>query len=240
MTFSKTAWQIRISILLFRQSHILVRPYLKEDEYRQILKQPAQKVGLTIEDELVNVLLQELQTESLPLLQFALDELWRKRTTGELTLANYQENIGGLGAILGKKAESTLNGLNKEQQECAQTIFQDLVQLGEGKEDTRRRVFKRKLAKTKHQAVFDSTLKALVDARLLVIGLDNNTLADNAPNAESEDRSRDGETTVEIAHEILIRNWDTLRWWLDTNRNQIRLTRELEREAEEWNNTPQR
>ncbi|MEO0924242.1 MAG: caspase family protein [Cyanobacteria bacterium J06643_13] len=223
---------------LFRQSHILVRPYLKEDEYRQILKQPAQKVGLTIEDELVNVLLQELQTESLPLLQFALDELWRKRTSGKLTLANYQENIGGLGAILGKKAESILNSLNKEQQECAQTIFQDLVQLGEGKEDTRRRVSKRKLAKTKHQTVFNSTLKALVDARLLVIGLDNNTLADNAPNAELEDRSREGETTVEIAHEILIRNWDTLRWWLDTNRNQIRLNRELEQKAEEWVNTP--
>ena len=223
---------------LFRQSHILVRPYLKEDEYRQILKQPAQKVGLTIEDELVNVLLQELQTESLPLLQFALDELWRKRTLGKLTLANYQENIGGLRAILGKKAEITLNGLNKEQQECAQAIFQDLVQLGEGKEDTRRRVSKRKLAKTKHQAVFDSTLKALVDARLLVIGLDNNTFADNAPNTESENQSRDGETTVEIAHEILIRNWDTLRWWLDTNRNQIRLTRELEQKAEEWVNTP--
>ena len=157
---------------------------------------------------------------------------------GKLTLANYQENIGGLGAILGKKAKSTLNSLNKEQKECAQTIFQDLVQLGEGKEDTRRRVSKRKLAKTKHQAVFDSTLKALVDARLLVIGLDNNTLADNAPNAESENQSRDGETTVEIAHEILIRNWDTLRWWLDTNRNQIRLTRELEQKAEEWDNTP--
>jgi hypothetical protein len=44
-----------------------------------------------------------LQTESLPLLQFALDELWRERTPGKITLANYQENISGLGAILGKK-----------------------------------------------------------------------------------------------------------------------------------------
>jgi uncharacterized caspase-like protein len=71
---------------LISQSNVLVRSSLMEDEYRQILEQPAQKVGLTIEDSLVNVLLQELRTESLPLLQFALDELWRKRTPGELTL----------------------------------------------------------------------------------------------------------------------------------------------------------
>jgi hypothetical protein len=36
-------------------------------------------------------------------LLFALDELWRERTPGKITLANYQENISGLGAILGKK-----------------------------------------------------------------------------------------------------------------------------------------
>ncbi|MEL7408242.1 MAG: hypothetical protein AAFN00_15000, partial [Cyanobacteria bacterium J06558_2] len=223
---------------LFRHSHVLVPSYLTEAEYRQILNQPAQKVGLAIEEELVNVLLQELQQDSLPLLQFALNELWQKRIPGTLTLANYQENVGGLGAILGKKAEETLDKLNSQQQECAQSIFQDLVQLGEGKEDTRRRISREKLKKTKHEAVFDSTLKELVAARLLVIDSDtNNTLAATSSPTEENQPSK-SQNTVEIAHEILIRNWKTLRSWLNTNRTQIRLGRELEQKAEEWVNTP--
>lgn len=190
-------------------------------------------MGLTIEDELINVLLQELKQASLPLLQFALDELWQKRTPGKLTLANYQKNIGGLGAILGKKAQETLNKMNPEQQECAQAIFQDLVQLGEGKEDTRRRIPREKLVKTKYQDVFDSTLKELVAVRLLVISSDaNNILTANPSPIEEKPQ-----TTVEIAHEILIRNWNILREWLDTNRSQILLGRELEQKAYEWVNT---
>lgn len=43
--------------------------------------------------------------------------------------------------------------------------------------------------------------------------------------------------TVEVAHEILIRNWDTLRWWLNENRDRLRLMRELQQKTDEWEQT---
>jgi WD40 repeat protein/uncharacterized caspase-like protein len=225
---------------LIKQSTVFVQSYLTEEEYRQILEQPAQKVGLTIEEGLVNVLLQELQTQSLPLLQFALEELWHKRTPGKLTLKNYQQNIGGLGAILGKKAQETYQELTNKQQECAQMIFQSLVQLGEGKEDTRRRLPISKLAIAKYQDVFDTTLQTLIAARLLVVSLDENNQENSKLSSSLAENSNrhNHKITVEIVHEILIRNWQTLRWWLDTNRNQIRLMRELEQKTDEWQQTP--
>ncbi len=55
-------------------------------------------------------------------------------------------------------------------------------------------------------------LKALADARLVTT---------------SED-------SVQVAHEALIREWPTLRGWLEDNREGLRLHRQLTEAAQEW------
>lgn len=40
--------------------------------------------------------------------------------------------------------------------------------------------------------------------------------------------------TIEIAHEILIRHWSTLRWWLEENRHRLRMQRQIEQAATLW------
>ena len=40
--------------------------------------------------------------------------------------------------------------------------------------------------------------------------------------------------TVEVAHEILIRHWSTLRWWLEENRVRLRKQRQVEQAAIAW------
>ena len=223
----------RLNTLINRHT-ILVPSFLAKEEYRQILLQPAKKVGLKVEDSLINLLLRELKTDSLPLLQFTLDELWKNHTRGEFTLKDYQENIGGLGKIIGRKAQETYDSLETKQQECAQWIFLSLVQLGEGKEDTRRRLPIPELRVDKYQDVFDATLNILTDARLLIVSRESNS-------SESEERNkRKDSVTVEVAHEILIRNWDTLRWWLDKNRDRLRLMREIEQQADKWDKNNQK
>ncbi|AFZ38170.1 WD40 repeat-containing protein (plasmid) [Stanieria cyanosphaera PCC 7437] len=237
-----------------QQSYILVLSYFTEDQYRQIITQPARQVGLTVEEALVNVLVEEVQTGSLPLLQFALEELWCKRTPGSLTLQDYQQHIGGIAKILEKKADLTYQSLTKAQQECAQWIFLSLVQLGEGKEDTRRPMLRSQLLVSKYdkdqasRQLFQSTLQALIEARLIVVSLEENNIAVDASN--SQDCSQNLEETtqkllissnydvnVEVIHEILIRNWQTLRWWLDKNRDRLRLMRELQQKTDEWEQT---
>ena len=43
-----------------------------------------------------------------------------------------------------------------------------------------------------------------------------------------------GQNTVEVAHEALIRNWPRLREWLNQDRDDLHLRREIERAAAAW------
>lgn len=103
---------------LITKSQVLVPSCRLEDEqYRQIIAQPAQKVGLEVEEGLIALLLEELKEGSLPLLQYALEELWQKRSRGKLTVKDYQQYIGKLGKFLSNKAQETYNHLSEAQQE---------------------------------------------------------------------------------------------------------------------------
>ncbi|NEP04609.1 MAG: ATP-binding protein, partial [Okeania sp. SIO4D6] len=159
--------------VLVQQNLMLVSPNLQEQEYRDAIVKPAEKVGLKVESGLVDVLLDGVQEElgGLPLLQFVLRELWEKRRDGMLSLQVYQEEIGGFKEVLENKAEDVRRGLHREEESCAQFIFLELVQLGEEGKDTRRRVLKSELLGKKYgKEVMESVLKNLSDARLIVVG----------------------------------------------------------------------
>ena len=203
---------------ILQRSSILITPCLGDEAYYEVIVRPAEKVGLTVEPALVEVLLQELGSfashsartpADLPILQFVLEQLWQK-----LTLEAYQSEIGGLQGALDHKAQSVYSELDEAEQQCARWIFLALAQSGEGTEETRRRVLKSDLSVAKYpQAFIDRTLQAFSAARLIVI-------------------NKDG--TIEIAHEILFRRWSTLRSWLDENRNRLRVQRPIEQCAIEW------
>jgi hypothetical protein len=40
--------------------------------------------------------------------------------------------------------------------------------------------------------------------------------------------------TIEVTHETLIQTWDTLRGWIDANRQELRRHRRLTESAKEW------
>ena len=73
------------------------------------------------------------------MLQYALTELFDKREGNTVTKSAYQSIGGALGA-LGRRAEEVFAGLDKASQNTARQLFLRLVTLGEGVEDTRRRV----------------------------------------------------------------------------------------------------
>ncbi|BAU11153.1 hypothetical protein LEP3755_16460 [Leptolyngbya sp. NIES-3755] len=199
---------------ILQRSSILVPPCLNDEEYRQVIVRPAEQVGLTVEPELVEALLQELDRtpSDLPILEFVLEQLWQQRT---LTLEAYRSEIGGLQGALEHKAQSIYEELDPEEQQCARWIFLSIAQLGEGTEGTRRRVLKSDLSTAKYsQQLIDRTLQSLSAAKLIVI------------NTESQ--------AIELSHEILIRHWSTLRWWLDEDRKRISVQRPIEQSAIEW------
>lgn len=234
-------------------SNILVPPALTTDSYRQVILKPAEQVGLAVDPELVEVLLAELSNLAgdLPLLEFVLEQLWEQRQPGALTLASYQQQIGGLKGALERKAQAVYDSLDADAQACAQWIFLTLTQLGDGTEDTRRRIKKSDLIVPKYPAALvEQTLKALTDAKLVIVSLEQNLAPAEILSSKGDEASAPPEpeawlewikqdVTVEVVHEILIRHWSTLRWWLAENRVRLQTQRQIQQAAEDWQQSQQ-
>ena len=175
---------------------------MTDAERRAAIEQPAVNAGRRFEEGLVQGILDDIETEpgELPLLQFALTELWERQTPeGVLTHAAYAE-IGAVAGAIAKRADQTLKGLQSDEQAAVRRIFTRLVRVAqpdEGSEDTKRRI-----GLTEMDPAMQTLVYKLADARLLVTGRDEQS----------------GNETVEVAHEALIRGWSELKVWLNSDR----------------------
>jgi WD40 repeat protein len=196
---------------------------LSAEELAQAIQAPANRVGVEFEDGLVTAIAADIleQPGALPLLQYALTELFERRDGRLLTFAAYAE-IGGVLGALGRRAEEIYNLLDESRRFASRQMFLRLVTLGEGTEDTRRRALQSELQNLSPKAADDQTLDELIEvygsARLLTYDHDPVTRG----------------PTVEVAHEALLREWPRLRGWLDGSRNDVRQQRMLSAAAAEW------
>ena len=199
---------------------VLVGP-MTEDELRRSIEMPTRRVGCEVEAGLVDVLIQDVQGQSgaLPLMQYALLELWQQRDGRRLTLEAYHA-IGGLRGALERRANEELGQFTEGERELCRRIFLRLTQPGEGTEDTKRRASYRELAAVGPGAEsVQVVLRRLADARLIT--------------TEGDER-RPGEGSVDVAHEALIRGWPELRKWIDADRAGLRTQRRLTEAVREW------
>jgi WD40 repeat protein len=171
---------------------------MNREELSQVIEKPANKLGVKFADGLVKRILDSVENEpgNLPLLEFALTELWSKRKGKELTHAAYKD-IGEVQGALTTYANAQYQLLNPSEQKQVQRIFVQLVRPGEGSEDTRRMALKAELGEQNWFLV-----KKIADARLVVT-------SQNSASIE----------TVEVVHEALIKNWDKLREWMSADRD---------------------
>ncbi len=201
-----------------------------EDELRRAIETPARLSGRDIESGLVDLLVREVaqQPGALPLLQYALAELWNKSNeqgSDKLTMSAYRE-LGGWEGALKRRADAVLATFrNTPQEKLCRELFLRLVQPGEGTEDTKRLVRWGELqrANASEAVALEQTVRTLVDNRLITTG------GDIQPG-----QMLTGDATVEVVHEALIRGWDELRKWLDTDRAALRTHRQLTEAANEW------
>lgn len=193
----------------------LVLP-LSSAELERAIRRPAESIGAVFETGLVARIVQDVQGQpgALPLLQYALTEMFEQRRGYVIPIAAHDQ-IGGIIGALGKRADEVYNTLAPAAQTTARQLFLRLVTLGEGTEDTRRRVPRAEVASLHG---IDAVLDAFGQARLLTFDYDPTTR----------------EPTLEVAHEALIRNWETLREWLNTTREDLRILVRLRQAAHEW------
>ena len=178
------------------QTAIQVLGPMTREELVDAIAKPAEAQGAAFEAGLVARLLDDVADApgNLPLLQFALTLLWERLDFGWLTHATYDQ-IGGTAGALARYAQEEFEALTPEDQSLARRVFVQLVQPGEGTEDTRRVATRADVG----EAAWD-LVHHLADRRLVVAG-------GNA-----------GEETVEVVHEALIQHWDQLQAWMAEDR----------------------
>ncbi len=178
---------------LMEQRLAMVLP-LTPDELTQAITGPIERLGLAMSPELVATFVQDVgnQPGMLPLLQYALTELFEKRQGQSLTLENYKQTGGVAGALAGR-ADVIFNHLDAAGQEAARQLFLRLITLGEGAEDTRRRVLLAELD------ALTGSGELITDNRLLITEYGRYRLLtfDHDPVTRGP--------TVEVAHEALLR-----------------------------------
>ncbi|KPI22873.1 hypothetical protein OV320_1330 [Actinobacteria bacterium OV320] len=162
-------------------------------ELSEAILQPARLRGLTVHDRLVHQLasLVEGRPGALPLLEFTLDRMWATLQRGQaiLSFEAYAE-IGELHGALAEYADGVLAALAAEERSLVRRLF--LNHLIAPDQPDARRVAKRTELRPAEWAI----AVRLANERLLTT------------------RGDEGEETVEVVHEALLRAWGTLASWL--------------------------
>ncbi|MEH2145243.1 nSTAND1 domain-containing NTPase [Nostoc sp.] len=192
---------------------------MNTEELQQAIALPANKQGVRLEEGLVERILQAVVDSpgNLPLLEFALTQLWVQQQNCQMTHAAY-EAIGGVEKSLANHAEAEFAKLKPEEQKRAQQVLIQLVLPGEGREDTRRLATKNEVKDKNWDLV-----TRLANARLVVTGRDETT----------------SEETVEIVHETLIREWGRLHRWMESDRSFRTWQEVLRTRMRQWENAGQ-
>lgn len=165
-------------------------------ELQEAIERPADLMGVEFETGLTELLLGDVGKEpgNLPLLEFALTELWRMQRKKMLICEAYVR-VGGVGRALANHADAVYAKLSPADQQRAQRIFVQLVRPGDGTEDTRRVATRAEVGADNWDLV---TQLAGESARLVVTGRN--------------------EDTVELVHEALLRAWRRLWDWMKQDR----------------------
>jgi signal transduction histidine kinase len=210
------------------QNEAVYMPPLIGAQLEEAIASPTKLQGYRLETGLLGAILQDVGQENgcLPLLQFALTELWeqRDRQTHKLTLAKYNDLDGVIGA-LNRHADQIYHSFTEQQQDWVKRIFLKLVRTGVQEKDTRQRQPKAKLLaitgdKPDDQEAISTVLDKLVDGRLLV-------------------SDREGEDWVDLAHEALMEGWEQFAAWRQEDRELRRLIDRVEDALREWQKNPQ-
>lgn len=181
---------------------------------RDIIIKPAKNAGVSIEPDLVESLINGVKDVKgkLPMLQLALDLLWRsKKRLNEITLKDYasisqNRHIPG---IIQTHADKVFNAVTKDgtdqrKAELFKKIFvPHLVEVSSNGEDVRRTALKTEILTINGytQEEIEEIINELSSEKTRLLSVD--------------------ETKVEVVHEVIIREWPLLKQWINERREAI-------------------
>jgi hypothetical protein len=214
-----------------RQQTLGLSP-MPKGNYAEVIKGPSQRLdgtprALKIEESLVAELLVDIEDgiskDALPLLAFILERLYVEYGAGgSLQLSQYRQ-IGGIQGSIEAAVEEALKAADadptipKDRTARLSLLRHALIPwIADIDPDTgapRRRVAR--MSEIPTEAV--PLIQRLVEQRLL-----------------SSDVTKDGTSTIEPAHETLLRQWGVLRQWLQEDMGLLIVMDDLKRAAQNW------
>ncbi|HWO18787.1 MAG TPA: tetratricopeptide repeat protein [Kofleriaceae bacterium] len=229
----------------FKDHRVELTP-LRGAALREAIARPAERVGVHVEADLIERLVREAEqdraSEALPLLQVALEQLWSQREWRYLSLASYaritEGDRHGLDAVLARHADASIAALLEPLQVLARRVLIDLVHLGEGRPDTRRRRSSSELRRAGDDTgALDEVLAHLSARRLIAVGAEATSPAAARGAVLASAEPKPGVTPVfverhvDLAHDTLITGWPALAGWVASRRDDLRTQRRLEARA---------
>jgi WD40 repeat protein len=223
--------KLQAAACLLRFDEFSLRPFPLA-RVRQIIEGPARVAGLRVEEGLIAAAMEDMgDDDALPLLAFMLRELYARfgtsRTEGlgnvELSLAHYhmlgdaESGLNPLENAVRRRADEVIDGLRLSDDVLAllrEVFVGSLVRIDEDG-----RYARRPAPWDDVPAPVCPVLEKLAQARLMVI------------------RHEGGATTVEVAHEALLRKWTLVRGWLDAERDFLVGKVQLRFALETWRTT---
>ncbi len=211
--------------------------------FAQVIRGPAQLAEIELEEGLIELVLRDTPTaDALPLLAYALHELWRNYGDDRrLEIAEY-EKLGGLEACVGRAAEKVLEAYLEERRmnggrpssvtsvplertatdeartpvDHAREAFLRLVHI-----DDRGNFIRQPVAWNALPVFGRDLLDRFVEARLLI------SRRDGGPEPS-------GARVIQVAHEALFRTWTRLAEWIEEERLFLHWRARLRADVARW------
>lgn len=193
---------------------------LSREELARAITRPAELAGVAVEDGLAARMIADVadRAGALPLLQYALTELYERGDGRRLTCEAY-EALGGVMGSVGRRAEQVYDDLVPAAQPLAREVFLRLVAPHQGTAPIARRVHRDELASLDDgHGGLERVLAAFGRARLVSFDRDPVT----------------GEPTVEPAHEALLSHWGRVAGWIEAAREDLWMRQRLDEAEGDW------
>ena len=219
---------------IFCSDRNLIVGAMTQEELKNAIAQPAIYAGRPFEETFINLLIEQTKIGgegTLPLLQFTLEQIWKRREKGESPSA-VLKSLDGVGGALAKKAQQEYDEKlkNDKQRSIAKRIFLSLVENMDSSDINSSNVnssdlnlLRVDLDRLKAKEDDDRTFRYVIgvfsaqDVRLI-------TLSCNSKK----------QYVAEITHRALLDHWPQLIEWLNEGLNDMVFHRRLEDAALYW------
>lgn len=191
---------------------------------------PASLTGIRCAPQLPERLVNEALSseDGLPLLAHTLRLLWTVRT-GSVLAHETHDRLGGVAGALGRSADAVVESIGKENRERVERLFTSMIAVRKGVEDAIR---------TLKRAEAIEAAGGGPEAEQILLRLSGGRDPDK-PDSELSARlalltTSETEDRVDLVHDVLLRQWKTLRGWIDRRRKALDRSDDLEAAAQAW------